>query len=139
MHGWYVNGFDPEGELWKATTATEMLQERVPSHVQELVEKDLHGRSSQIKDLAVLAARLEDLLHSEAVERLADAYSVRGVSMDGELTEEDADFVTEAYMMVYVLTGPNYTTMYPGWSDTMTWVQDVNHNFVRMSRQRLTL
>ena len=25
QHGWYVNGFDPEGELWNATTATEML------------------------------------------------------------------------------------------------------------------
>ena len=63
QHGWHVNGFDPEGELWNATTATEMLKERVPLHVQELVGKKLRRRRAQLKEVAVPAATLDDLVH----------------------------------------------------------------------------
>ena len=69
-------------------------------------------------------------MHSEVIERLADAFSAHGISMAGELSEKDADLVTQAHMMVYVLTGTNYTTMHPGWSDIITWVHDANHSFV---------
>ena len=55
--------------------------------MQEQVEENLHGRSAQIRELAILAATLQDLVHSEVIENLAHAFSVHG-----ELTEEDADF-----------------------------------------------
>ena len=63
MH--YVNAFEPEGEPCNAATATETLKERVPSHVQEQVEENFHGRSAQIRELAIPAATHEDLVHSE--------------------------------------------------------------------------
>ena len=89
QQGRHVNGFDPEGELWNATTATEMLKERVPLHVQELVGKNLRRWRAQLKEVAVPAATLDDLVHSEAIERLADASSVHGKSVGGDLNEDD--------------------------------------------------
>ena len=35
------------------------------------------------------AATLDDLVHSEAIERLADASSVHGKSVGGDLNEDD--------------------------------------------------
>ena len=52
-----------EGELWNAITETEMLKERVPLHVQELVGKNLRRRRAQLKEVAVPAATLDDLVH----------------------------------------------------------------------------
>ena len=42
QYGWYVNEFVPGAELWNAPTATEMLKEKVSSHVQELVKKEIY-------------------------------------------------------------------------------------------------
>ena len=61
--------------LQNALTATQKLKERVASRGQELVEKNLKGRNSQINTLAVLAATLEDLVHCEEIKRLTDAFA----------------------------------------------------------------
>ena len=66
-----------------------MLKERVPLHVQELVGKNLRRWRAQLKEVAVPAATLDDLVHSEAIERLADASSVHGKSVGGDLNEDD--------------------------------------------------
>ena len=79
--------FAPTHGAW--VYKTEMLKERVPLHVQELVGKKIRRRRAQLKEVAVPAATLDDLVHSEAIERLADASSVHGKSVGGDLNEDD--------------------------------------------------
>merc|ERR1719491_99730 len=72
QHGWHVRGLEATGaEKWSdAESSTSMLEDHIPSYVLQLFEKS-HGGRTGLRELAVLAATLEDVVHSETISLLS--------------------------------------------------------------------
>merc|ERR1719146_260840 len=82
-HGWFIRALEPQGNAlaaWNSSSPTSILEERVPEHVQELFEKRLGTHGLGVKEIAVLAASLEHLVHVEALQRLRVSYMARNLT-----------------------------------------------------------
>jgi len=112
-HGMYVKGLEPGGEGWSSgSSATEVLDDRVPAYVQTLFEQRLSGRGLGVHEIALLAATLEHLIHDEAVERLTAAYQVHGVPIENVIENEQVEALIDTYMVMFLL-GKNTSSMTP--------------------------
>lgn len=139
-HGWFVNGLDPAGDAWNSSSPTEIFRQHAGEDVHNLFESKLSADGFDLHHVAVLAATFESLVHSDSVERLRGAYRVLGHSeSEGSLTDEEADKVVRAYMVMYVLgqdhslitrelfeeESDNIMSLYPTWPDTEIFVNEV--------------
>merc|ERR1719412_1488534 len=79
QHGWHVRGLEATGsEQWSAAaSSTAMLEDHLPSYVLQLFQQH-RGARTGLRELAVLAATLQDLVHSEAIQLLSTAYAAQG-------------------------------------------------------------
>jgi hypothetical protein len=144
-HGWFIRALEPQGNAlaaWNTSSPTSILEERVPAHVTELFEKRLGVHGLGVKELAVLAATLEHLVHEEALDRLKVAYRAKTLSREDVLSEEEALGVLDSYMSLYILgfLHANHSTMtgeaarkiesnileiYPTWPETQQFLREV--------------
>jgi len=144
-HGWFIRSLEPAGgsmAKWNSSSPIVVLEERVPEHVQRLFQDRLGENGLGVKELAILAATLEHLVHGEALDRLKVAYLAQGVSQDDVLSEEEAAQILEMYMSIYILgfmhtnlttmTGPiaqelhaNINEVYPTWPETQQFLREV--------------
>jgi len=141
-HGWFIRSLEPAGSslgAWNTTSPTSVLEERVPAHVQELFEKRLGDHGLGVKELSILAATLEHLVHSEALDRLKVAYLAKNFSQDDVLSQEEALQVLDMYMSLYILgfaqgnmsassaqeLHANIDQLYPTWSETQQFTREV--------------
>jgi len=139
QHGWHVRGLEAVGaEKWGDAASTAMLEERIPSYVLELFEH--RGGRTGLRELAVLAATLEDLVHSEAIQLLSKAYAAQGLSIESSLEGKAQDLVIATYLLFHIMPNPKYASLsterlnqilqrapkfYTGWEDTVLWVHDL--------------
>jgi len=140
QHGWHVKGLEATGaEKWGDSASTSMLEDRVPSYVLELFEQQREGRMG-LRELAVLAATLEDLVHSEAIELLSTSYAAQSLSIEDHIDNDAEGRVKETYLLFHIMPNPRYASLstdslnrilakapkfYTGWLDTVLWVQDL--------------
>merc|ERR1719343_2001984 len=69
-----------------------------------MFDRHLNIHGFDLHDVAILAAALENLVHSEARDRLEAAYKLtNGARSDGVLSEEDAKRTLRTYLLMYVL------------------------------------
>merc|ERR1719238_1321613 len=130
-HGWFIRALEPQGNslaAWNSSRPTSILEERVPQHVQDLFESRLGERGLGLKELAILAATLEHLVHVEALERLKASYLGTGLSQEDVLSEEEAIKVVDMYMSIYILgfLHSNLTTL------NANTVQEMHSNILEL-------
>lgn len=140
--GWSIKGLDSPGDALNASSPTTVLKGNVPSYLQAMLEQKLAGRGVNLRELAVLAATIEDLVHNEAVARLEAAYNIHQVSIAGLVDDREADSVIDTYMVSLIL-GLNLTATsrseisdekavmienYPPWYETKEWTRDLRLN-----------
>jgi len=106
--GWFIRGLEPGtgGNEKKNTTSGDSLQdlqEWVPSFLQGFLEQLAGGRGISLRELAVLAATLEDLIHKETINRLEVAFNALELPVDKKVDEEHIVEVLEVFMMIYLL------------------------------------
>jgi hypothetical protein len=143
-HGWLIRALEPAGNgqaAWNTSTPTAVLEERVPAHVVDLFEKRLGTHGLDVRELAVLAASLEHLVHNEALQRLKAAYLAKGMSQEDVLSEEEAVHLLDMYMAIYIhgFAHNNLTTLtsdvaqsmldnilevYPSWPETQQFLRE---------------
>jgi len=139
-HGWFVKGLDAAEGGHNASSPTGILTGRVPGYIEDLFEQHLSGRGFGLRQLAVLVATLEHLVHDETIGRLQASYQAHKVLPTDLVTENEAKGIIEAYM-ASLLLGFNLATLtqsqlerlkkqvapkaYPGWNDTQLWLQDM--------------
>lgn len=147
QHGWFIRGLEPSDEA----PPPYLQGEWVPSYLQGLLEQRLGrdgGRTGglNLRELAALAATLEDLTNREAAGRLEEAYQVLRIPTSEHLDSRQVEDVLVTYMMMY-LTGhntKNFTAMspeavreyktkfvkrYAGWRDVESWMEKmIEHN-----------
>jgi len=141
-HGWSIQGLDPAGDSWNASSPTGILANQVPSYIQNMFEQRLGGRGLGLNELAVFAATIEHLIHDEAIGRLGSAMNLQGLLPTASMTAADADAVLDVYMMEYILGKHvgNLTTsqanrmvkampeMFLAWPETQSFVREVRKN-----------
>ena len=106
-HGWFVRGLEPQGELWN-NFPSKRWQEWVPSYLQDVLERWSHSHGLTLRELSVLAAAIEDLVHREAIERLRGIYQTCSVAESILLNAERAEELSDSFLMIY-LRGGNFT------------------------------
>jgi len=139
QHGWRIKGLDAAGERWDESSSTVMLKSKMPSLILELVEERLGGKHISLPELAVLAATVEDLVHSDSMELLQLAFDVHDLPVDGRLSAMQAKLAIKTYMMFFVspevLQANSSRSVreylgimpraYPSWNDLLVWADDV--------------
>lgn len=144
-HGWFVLGFDSEGEAWDSSSPTAVLEPHIGSETQGVFESRLGSRGWSLHEASLIAATLESLVHKEAVQRLHSAYRVLMLSNSEERAEEsDVVLALETYMLMYVLGLDHNSTkaeevnqhwkdieqVYPTWKETRKWIREVRNEVV---------
>jgi len=105
-HGWHVNGVAPTGESWSPTTSALGFGDHLPPRLRNLVEEQLGSDDFDLDELALLAATIEALIHSEAVGRLYATYKVFETELEVNLTQQGAVDMVYSCLTAY-LTGAN--------------------------------
>jgi len=112
-HGWFIRGLEPGNAsalqaMAGGNQTLQNLQEWVPSYLQNFLEEVLGGRGLSLRELAVLAATLEDLIHKESNTRLEMTFTALELPFSAQLDEDQLRQALEVYMMIYMLGG-NFT------------------------------
>jgi hypothetical protein len=145
-HGWFIRALEPANgsfAAWNTSTPTAVLEERVPDHITKLFEDRLGQHGLGLRELAILAATLEHMVHGEALQRLNVSYQGAGFSFEDVLSNEEAIQVLDMYMSVYILgfvhddlstltasmakeIHGNILEMYPTWPETQQFLREVH-------------
>lgn len=144
-HGWSIKGLDTAGGHRNSTSSAGLLKEQVPAYIQDLFEQRLSGRGFGLHELAVLAATVEHLVHSETIKRLGDAFKVHNYLPTSALSEKDAEDVLDTYMTAYILgedlsnltmadalqLKADMPEMYMAWGETRAFVHFTRRNITQ--------
>merc|ERR1719476_194762 len=66
-YGWYVVGLEPAGGSFNASSPGDIMKDKVPAFIESLFERLLRGRGLGLREVAVFAATLMDLIQKETV------------------------------------------------------------------------
>jgi hypothetical protein len=149
-HGWLIRGLEPAGGNWSSSSPAAVAQDRVPSYLQELYEQRLGSRGLNLRELAVLASTLEQVVHEASLGWLGAAYRVLQIPTTGRVSAEQVGEVLSLYMMMFVtgedLLATNQSEVlavrneihdiYPAWDDTQVWLRDVEQDVAHGRRAR---
>jgi len=137
-HGWYVNGLGPVSNISGQSMSSMILKERAPMFIQNIFEQRLQGKGLGHHDLAVFAATVTDLIHSEVIGSLTSIYEALELPTRGPLTHREYQMANQAYLLTYLSGGDvefadqdelvveerEWAERYLAWEDTSLWFAD---------------
>merc|ERR1719502_2664747 len=104
-HGWFILGLDAKGESWNSSSPSQVFESlNQHQHIRSVFDDKLSGKGFDLHQVAVFAATLENLIHTESIERLEATYRLLGLDTTAKLSEQDAERVVKAYMIIFVLS-----------------------------------
>lgn len=103
-HGWSIEGLAPV-DLEREATPMSSLSQWMPDYLVDSVEHILGTDGVNLRELAVIAAVFEDLVHREASKRLEEVYETLKLPTTGVLHEVDSFDAIKAYMTMYTSGG----------------------------------
>jgi len=138
-HGWYMTGLDPAGAALSSTAPSSIMKDRAPAYIQSLFEERMQGRGLGLRELAVFAASLSDLVHKEAMGGLHRVYTSLRLPTIGFVPHRWAESAIKAYIIEHIIGGnltitsledfefleSALTEIYPDWPGTYMWVEDL--------------
>jgi len=145
QHGWYIKGLEPNGDTFSAlpsAPAGAASNHWLPTYLQELLEAKVGGAGFALRDLAVLAATLEDLVRREAGVEMREVYDVLGFSAENPVRKQQAEDAINTYMLIYLMnrnvsiSNPTeaarkrdkFSKKYAGWRETKAWMSKVEEH-----------
>jgi len=148
-HGWNIKGLGANGGTWNSSSPTRVLKDQVPAYIQDMFEKRLGEKGLGLQELAVFAATIEHLIHTEAVAKLGDVFSLLDLLPTSTLSEQEGYQVLDTYMSAFIL-GENLTNLtrsdaleltaqmpelYLSWGDTQQFVRDIHKRTAKSSSE----
>merc|ERR1719343_1848815 len=104
-HGWFILGLDSKGEAWNSSSPAQVFETlNQHQHIRSVFDDKLTGKGFDLHQVAVFAATLENLIHTESVERLQTSYRLLGLDTAENLSEQDVEKVVKTYMVIFVLS-----------------------------------
>jgi len=150
-HGWYVKGLGPASRSLNSSLSAAIMTDLAPSYIQGLFETQLHGQGLKLEELAVFAATLSDLIHSDGVRSLQRVYHALELPITGTVTAEEFDLAIRGYLTEVVIgfdarvdnrdfvddLEPEAKDVMPEYDELVMWVQDARlaRNFAEESRR----
>jgi hypothetical protein len=132
QRGWYIKGLEPGADSANAS-------EWVPSFLQSRLEQLSPGRGgASLRELAALAAALEDLVAKETSDHIAKVYGMLGRSVAANLGKEEVLEIIYTYYAGFLDGGDlsagnpeearrelqSFITNYVGWAEAEGWLLD---------------
>jgi len=106
QRGWFIRGLEPTNDTsWRTAIKPLTVKEWVPDFLQGVVEKREGERGTDLRELAALAAALEDLVRKEAVGRLQTAYELLGLPLSGPSSKPKVEEALYTYFIAYLKAG----------------------------------
>jgi len=147
-HGWHMTGLGHSGGAWIESSATGILEGKVPSHVQDLFDQLLGDQSFGLHELAVFVTALEHLIRVDTATRVEAAYTARRIPMEQAISDSQVDLLLDTQFLIlmfapnvsnssWVSRIKNVTKSYPGWSDTQVWMRDTRQNLAFAERNQI--
>jgi len=151
-HGWYVTGLKTAShgfEAAPAKTEAKILVDRAPAYIQSLLLERLHGKGMGLRELAVFAATITDLVHKEAARVLEAIFAQQGYDLIGGVTREESNNAIVVYILSYIFSDTvleasaedlkafvkdSIREYYPTWDETMMWHEDLRRAYDLNSR-----
>merc|ERR1719379_1625969 len=142
-HGWFILGLDAKGGAWNSSAPSRVFETlNQHQHIRTIFDDKLSGKGFDLHQVAVFAATLENLIHTESIERLQASYRLLGLETTAKLSEEDVQRVVKTYMMLFVLSlnhadvskeeyelnANDILEIYPTWPDTIVFVEEVRNS-----------
>jgi len=150
-HGWYVKGLEPAGKAWSDLSSKSFSKDRVPEYILGLFDRHLGNGGLGLRELAVFAATLEDLVHQETAESLGAAYEALKLPRRGSITQEQLGRAVATHAL-FLIDGGNLSDIsapahqpalaaevldrYPAWPDMATWIDDMRRSVEHSERHR---
>jgi len=103
-HGWMIKGFefvDAIGAKPKQLHSSQILHKRAPQLAQALSEGHRLEIGLSLSDLVLVVAALEHLILDESTNVLSAAFTLHGISSEGELDARQVAEVLESFMVLF--------------------------------------
>jgi hypothetical protein len=137
-YGWYMKGLEGSGSQLDSLSSAMIMKERTPTYVQTLFSERLHVQGFGLREIAVFAGALSDLVHKEAWSGVYNIFSALSLPTQGPVPQPGIDMAMKAYLLHYLRETDMERTdaatvlalhegmsdMYPGWGDTQLWAND---------------
>jgi len=132
-HGWFIVGLEPTDKALPPYLHADW----VPEYLQGLLEQRLGDHGLSLREMAALAAAMEDLVHAEDGRRLDSVLGLLRMPLESRLSSGEADRVLETYMMMYldgdsVMTDKDmgqelalFKQEYADWESAAAWMQEI--------------
>merc|ERR1719162_979921 len=102
-HGWVIKGLGREAAVKNTSSPAGVLKDQVPAYIVDSFEQRLAGKGFALRQLAILGATIEHLIHNEAVSRLGAVFNLLKLSVTSTISAEEASEVLDTYMMAYIM------------------------------------
>jgi len=144
QHGWTIAGLEPWGDAAEdAAMPAAALMKWMPSYLVDAVEKLMGTHGVSLRELAVLAATFEDLIHKEAAGRLDELYNMMDLPTTETIGASDSEKLISYYMAMYTSGGNETVRTVQDIEErkagldkrTMKWLREVRHRIMEKESQ----
>ena len=143
-HGWTIAGLEPWGDSAEdASTPSDALMKWMPRYLVNAIEQLMGTHGVSLRELAVLAATFEDLIHKEAAGRLEELYDMLELPTSGRIGAADSEKVITYYTAMYTSGGNTTVRTVQDIAErkagldkrTVVWLKDVRHDIMERESQ----
>jgi len=144
QHGWTIAGLEPWGDSAESSSApSDALMKWMPRYLVNAIEQLMGTHGVSLRELAVLAATFQDLIHKEAAGRLEELYDMLELPTSGRIGAADSEKVITYYTAMYTSGGNTTVRTVQDIAErkagldrrTLTWLKDVRHQIMERESQ----
>jgi len=144
-HGWYVRGLEPSKAASYANVAT-LPKDSVLGYMQSLFEAQVGSKGLVLREVAVLAASLEQLFKSDYKTRLEDVFQALTLSTTQNISVMKLSQAVELCTASWILgksvkgmtvqevnsIGRNISMWFADWNETLHFIKEIQSNDAAM-------
>jgi len=144
QHGWTIAGLEPWGDSAEdSSMPSDALMKWMPRYLVNAVEQLMGTHGVSLRELAVLAATFEDLIHKEAAGRLEELYDMLDLPTSGRIGATESEKVITYYTAMYTSGGNTTVRTVQDIAErkagldrrTVKWLADVRHQIMETESQ----
>jgi len=149
-YGWYIVGLEPAGNSYNSSCPGTVMSGKVPAYIETLFEQRIRGQGLGLREIAVFAATLLDLIHKESFDDLHTILELQGLTASEVMPSNTLDAVVHDYAVLYFhsFDSNSNKTMnlrkmeeeledeFVIWSEVTMWARDLRHTLLAEHRKR---
>jgi hypothetical protein len=155
-HGWSISGLEPNATTFNTTSlvGSGILKDLVPAHIEEVFEAHVGIDGFGLKDLALLAATIEHLVHADQKLVLLKVCELFDLPVVGDMSEDEMRSLILYYKALFLVAGSAHVQFdsvsapqlkkylrtaergYPGWEDTVMFLDDERQSLAFADRSQ---